>query len=111
MEQVPAVTELNSGNHLREHICWVILGMDLHHIDVTFIKNISDKVISHVNVLRARMVDLILRKANDTHTVASDFHEVLINYQVIQKPLKLQSFFHCFSHGHVLGLRSRQRHC
>ena len=43
------------------------------------------------------------------HAITVDLQQILINSQVIEQPLKPYYLLHSRRHGHILGLRSRQR--
>ena len=76
----------------------VVCGTDLLNQYVSFIQNLSDKIKPNINVLGARMMNLVLSQSNRTLTVAVDINMLLINFQIIYQIMKPNSFLKGFCH-------------
>jgi len=95
--------KLDSRNHLCKYIRRIVLDVNLIQLNVAIFKNIPHEMVSDINVLRSRMVDLILRSVDSTYTITMDLQEVMPHSQIIPQALKLDHLLHslCQSHVHV----------
>jgi len=100
--------ELHSRNNLGKHINGILFGECLLWLDIIFIKNLLNKVKSYVNMLCPCMINLVIYQIDITHAITIDFQWILINLQVVKRPLNSNCLFHSLHHDHIFSLRSRQ---
>lgn len=72
-----------------------------HQLYIIFLNDFSDKMMPHVSIFCACMMDLILNKVDSTQAVA-EYSKCILPKSKIIKTLLPDNFFHCFGSCHVL---------
>jgi len=64
--------KIYSQYNLHKHIDGILFHVNLLQLDVTLIKNLSNKVKHDVNVLRSYMIHLVLCQIDSIHAITID---------------------------------------
>ena len=87
IDQVQAVLELDPTNDLCQNISWIFCRADLLKQYVPFFQNLTNKMKADINMLRPRVMYLILCQVDCTLTVTVDGNLLLNNTQICYQSL------------------------
>jgi hypothetical protein len=103
--------ELDPPKGLGEHICKLVLSVDVALLEAPFLQAISNEVVPHPDMLAPFMKNMILYQGQSGLAVHSEFHRSSVSTEEITKQLNKPERLNRSGGGcYVLGLTAKQGH-
>jgi hypothetical protein len=103
--------ELDPPKVLGEHICKLVLGVDVARLKVSFLQAASNEVVPHLDVLAPFMKNVILCQVQSGLAVHPEFHRSSVSAEEITKQSnKPERLSRSGGGRYVLGLAAGQGH-
>jgi hypothetical protein len=105
------IQEPDPPKRFGEHVCKLILGVDVACLDAPFLQTASDEVVPHPDVLASFMENGVLGQGQSGLAVHSEFHRSSVSTEEITKQSNKPDRLSRSGGGcYVIGLAARQGH-